>query len=73
NLDLLAELVLCSELLGERDDAFVATALACAADAQSAAGGVPQRAGAGAPDDPDACYHPTLMWSYAAALAERGR
>lgn len=69
NLDLLAELVLCSQLLRDGDERFVETALAFAADAQDADGSVPQRAGGGGAASADARYHPTMMWSYAAALA----
>jgi hypothetical protein len=73
NTDLLAELVLCSQLLRDGDERFVGTALAFAADVQDVDGSVPGRVGVPVPAGAGARYHPTLMWSYAAAVAERGR
>jgi hypothetical protein len=69
NLDLLAELAICSQLLRDGDERFVRTALAFAADAQDADGSIPERGGGGTPAAPGARYHSTLMWSYASALA----
>ena len=69
DLDLLPELVLCSQLLHDGDERFVELALAHAAGAQNADGSVP--GGAGGAGDAQALYHPTLMWAYAASLAAR--
>jgi hypothetical protein len=65
NLDLLGELVLCAQLLRDGDGRLAERALALAAAAQTTGGAVPQRPGERV--EPDASYHPTLMWSYAAA------